>query len=357
MKYIVYKTTNLINNFIYIGVHKTLTPEIFDGYLGCGAYIKRPSSYNQGKTRLHQAIVQYGVQNFKRETLGVYNNIEDAYLAESLLVNKKFLERPDVYNMVLGGKINWTSGRKVFIYSATTGKYITEFDSIMDASEYANCDPSTISHSISFKFKVNNFIFKYEKYNNIDLKEYNFKVKFIVYRYLKSGEFDKKYNSLNQAGVSTNCSARQIQQSAEFGYLVKDMYYFSFYKFNSYEEARAYQILKRKVYKYNQYGEFIEEYESQKDAEIKNPNCNITNCVKLRIPDINGNYWTIIKVNHYNKPVHRKAKKVGEFNDNGILLRTWESSNKCAKDVGIGVKQVLRGNFKRHKGLIYKYID
>lgn len=50
MKYIVYKTTNLINNFIYVGVHKTTTPDVFDGYLGCGAYISRPSSYNKSKT-------------------------------------------------------------------------------------------------------------------------------------------------------------------------------------------------------------------------------------------------------------------------------------------------------------------
>ena len=32
MKYIVYKTTNLVNNYIYIGVHKTNTPYEFDGY-------------------------------------------------------------------------------------------------------------------------------------------------------------------------------------------------------------------------------------------------------------------------------------------------------------------------------------
>lgn len=33
MKHIVYKTINLDNNKIYIGVHQTEIPEIFDGYL------------------------------------------------------------------------------------------------------------------------------------------------------------------------------------------------------------------------------------------------------------------------------------------------------------------------------------
>ena len=57
MKYIVYLTTNLksqINgiNRIYVGVHKTEDPSIFDGYLGCGCYINQPSTYIYQKTPL-----------------------------------------------------------------------------------------------------------------------------------------------------------------------------------------------------------------------------------------------------------------------------------------------------------------
>jgi hypothetical protein len=45
MKYIVYLTTNNVEkingtNRIYVGVHKTENPEIFDGYIGCGVYIQ-----------------------------------------------------------------------------------------------------------------------------------------------------------------------------------------------------------------------------------------------------------------------------------------------------------------------------
>ena len=37
-EYIVYMTINLVNNKIYIGVHKT-NLEFFDGYLGNGVYL------------------------------------------------------------------------------------------------------------------------------------------------------------------------------------------------------------------------------------------------------------------------------------------------------------------------------
>lgn len=259
--------------------------------------------------------------------------------------------------MTLGGKINYSTGRKVFMYSATSGEFITEFESVANAAEYIFCDASTISHSISFKFKVNNYIFKYKKLNKIDLNEYNFKNPIIVHRYLKSGEFDKTFDSLTKAAKDSNTAARYVQSSAEFGYLVKNKYYFSFYKFNSYSEANAYRIMNRKVYKYDKNGKLVTQYNCQIEAEKLNCNCDITNSINNRTPDINGYYWSVKKLEKFNKPIYRKAKKVGEFDDNGTLLRTWDSSNKCAKDVGTGVKRVLRGELKKHKNLIYKYID
>ena len=51
--FIVYLTTNKVNNHIYVGVHKTENPDIFDHYLGEGAYDNKPSSYNKAKCHFH----------------------------------------------------------------------------------------------------------------------------------------------------------------------------------------------------------------------------------------------------------------------------------------------------------------
>ena len=89
MNYIVYKTTNLINGKVYVGVHYT-NPEIFDGYLGCG--VTKKDKKKKTKLGLPAAIRKYGYENFQRETLFVYPDSEEgrleAYEKEKEIVNE-----------------------------------------------------------------------------------------------------------------------------------------------------------------------------------------------------------------------------------------------------------------------------
>lgn len=60
--YIVYKTTNLINNKIYVGRH--CTNKLEDGYLGSGG------------NYFINALRKYGVENFKRDTIEFCENFK-----------------------------------------------------------------------------------------------------------------------------------------------------------------------------------------------------------------------------------------------------------------------------------------
>jgi len=83
-----YQITNLINNKIYIGVHRT--DNIDDGYMGSGTVIKH-------------AIQKYSIENFKKDILEFFDTYEEALLAEKSIVTDKFLLREDVYNLRRGG--------------------------------------------------------------------------------------------------------------------------------------------------------------------------------------------------------------------------------------------------------------
>lgn len=93
--YTVYKVTNLINGKIYVGVHKTNNP--YDSYMGTGRLILK-------------AINKYGIDNFSKEIIKVYDSSDEkenerlAFLLESQIVNQDFIDDENTYNLDLGGR-------------------------------------------------------------------------------------------------------------------------------------------------------------------------------------------------------------------------------------------------------------
>lgn len=209
MKYIVYKTINKINNKIYIGVHKTENPEIFDGYLGNGVYVQRPSSYSNPKTHFQFAIKKYGVENFIRTVVKVFDVENDAYKLESELVNEEFIKREDTYNLVPGRRDVSQFMVKVYMYDIE-GNFEMEFESLVAAAKYLSPTATGGGHlprAIKRRHQFLGHQFSYEKFDNIGpIKAMKNRLHVEkAYSGGKVGKFDEYGNLLETFDTMTDC--------------------------------------------------------------------------------------------------------------------------------------------------------
>lgn len=88
----IYKITNLITGFYYIGRHSTMN--LNDGYMGSG-------------TLLNELFELYGKENFKKEILEFLSDFDALKAREKQIVNRDFLKLPNVLNMNEGGDGGW----------------------------------------------------------------------------------------------------------------------------------------------------------------------------------------------------------------------------------------------------------
>lgn len=358
-KYIVYETTNLINNKIYIGLHKTKNPEVFDGYIGCGIYITQPYTYINPKFKFQYAVKKYGPKNFRRKTLAVFNTIEEASNLEEELVNEKFLARNDVYNMVLGGLGGYfISNRiKVFQYDEY-GNYLKEYKSFADAALQLNCDYTLISYAVRKKSKAKNCFWNTDKVEKLDLSNYNLGLNHSIkiFFYDLKGSYLGGFKTLASAHRKTKINQSSLKKGCILGNVVGKKFYVSFIKAESYDKARSKYLRTRSVYKYNSDGSFCKEYETQLEAELENKT-NITKAIKMKIADENGYLWGLEKLNNYNIPNGRnKKRKVGKYSLDGELITIYDSATSAEKENGTSVWKVLAGTNRTHKQHIYKYL-
>lgn len=361
IKWIVYCTTCIINNKIYIGVHKT-NPEIFDGYIGDNCYINRPSTYEQGKYKFHRAVKKYGSKNFKRVTISIFDNDDDAFALEADIVNEEFLKRSDVYNTALGGKCRSSVSQRIpcYLYSEA-GSFIKEFASYLDASIELSRNLRSIQRAIKDKHKCAGYFITNVKYESLDLsKMHNYEGpnKIPVYQYNLEGKYECCYESIKDAARVLNYNDSCIGRSIKLGIPYKEKQFSTVFDLE-YSNAKSTQIVSSEIHQYNLDGTYVASYKNMQEAKnILGIKTNIYQAIKLG--QLCGGYqWSFEKLDAIApiKPKSGRARKVGKYDKNWNLICEYKSLAECKRENGSGMVHVLNGRDQFAKGFRYKYLD
>lgn len=361
IKYIVYCTTNLVNNKIYIGVHKT-NPDYFDGYLGNGCYANSPSTYSDSKTVFRRALIKYGPKNFRRVTIATFDNADDAYMLEADIVDRNFLQRPDVYNLALGGYGgNWMLNCKATYQYDENGNFINEFESIHDASRVYNVNLRSIQRAIEDKCKCRGFFWTTTKFDKLDLskmKAYEGLHCIPTYQYSSDGQYDCCYESIREASRVTGIHHTNISNAIKLGTICNNKYFTNTFSPN-YSVARSKQIQSYEVHQYDLDGNYITSYPSM--AKAKKATGIKSDIYKaIRLKRTAGNYqWSFEKLDKMPKvlPKSGRARRVGKYDKDWNLIKEYPTLQSCKDENGSGMIHVLDGRDEFAKGFRYKYLD
>jgi hypothetical protein len=349
-KWIVYCTINTSNKKIYIGVHKTYTPDVFDGYLGNGVWAKSPTSYESATTAFKAAVKKYGPKSFIRVTINSFNNEKDAYELESKIVTAEFVAKSNNYNMILGGGAASITSIKTYQFDKT-GKLIREFNSQVEAAKFHKVNPKSINRAVADGSRVRGFYFS----ENISADFTEKEKPDTVFEYDKKGVYLRGFKTIADAERFHKASSGMINKKIKEGTIYRNKSYFSKIKADKYDKAKSKQIDTFTIYQYAESGEFIAEYKNQQEARrALNIKTNLYNAIRLG-NTAGGYQWRFEKFDKLDPVKIDKRKKIGKFK-NGELIKIYNSKTEAMNENGKGLNHVLTGRDKTHKGYEYKYL-
>ncbi len=357
MKYIVYQTTNLVNNKIYIGVHRTVNPDIFDGYYGCGCSLSKHYYVEHPKTPFQFALRKYGFKNFKRTIIKAFETLEEALKLEEELVDINFIKRKDTYNIALGGGY----GKTYYPINQfdKTGKLIYTWDNMNIAAETLGVSHACINDAKLHKSSCLGYFWSTEE--EINVKEFSYWVGTTVYQYDLSGELIAQYSSTTEAAKSVDSKENAINRAINIQ-IAHRGYYWSF-KLTDQFRPNTVSLKGKSLYVYSLEGDYITELKSMKDASkfynAVSPALSIKEAIMLGRPYKNTqiSFEKLEKLPKSDYIKKNAPKRVGRYSLNGELLQEYNSIKEAIREYGSGVNRVLSGKQEKTKGFIFRYLD
>lgn len=355
MKYIVYCTINLVNNKVFIGVHGTENPEGFDGHLGCGIKTTMSSTFMKPRTPLQYAVKKYGVKNFRRITLYVYDNVEDAYKKEREIVDENFIQQESNYNYVLGGGIDRPT-EPIYQFDID-GNLVKKWNTLTEAAEFFNSPIKSFRNAILYKEQL--FDYLWSRKDFISKNDYSAKTnRKSVYKYMECGKLIKEWNTLNDCIREENHDIKSLLKAIQEQDLVNG-YYYSYSLTDEFKSKPRTNLKKKKFYVYSLEGEFIKEctdFGSLKEFTGVKSFTKLSNALKRN--GVYNKYRISLEKIDKLPPIEKYVKKVDVFDKIGNLVGTYNTPAEAARAFGAklsSVNRVLKGLANTTVGHIFKF--
>lgn len=261
MKYIVFITTNKkhkINgtNRVYIGLHETENPEIFDGYLGDNVYKQQASSFKYPKTPFQFAVKKYGTSAFDRTTIGVYDTKQEAVMkCYELIQNAN--NSPHLYN------IEFHFDDYHLYQFNKEGKFIKRWNSIREAAKHYNYPISRFIGAIKQRKQLLSSFWSKDRHP--DHKFLNQQLQ-MFYLYSKEGRLIKEYTS--QEEVKEDLNIQDIYSEINNQTLLQGKYYLSNKMLDIFHVRPRKQWIYKTFYVYKQDGTFVGEFHKKEIMRV-----------------------------------------------------------------------------------------
>lgn len=167
-------------------------------------------------TPFQKAVLKYGVDSFRRETLFIFENKDDAYEKEHELVNIEWISRDDTYNVALGGICGFAPTIPVYQYSAT-GEYIRTWESLVEAGSAFGISGQNISKAASTKHQSCGYLWSFELLDRVNPDDYFIEKnkKFVDVVDLQTGE-KRIHISLTEAADMIGCYISTIKRGIKY---------------------------------------------------------------------------------------------------------------------------------------------
>lgn len=367
MKYIVYCTLNLkariADNYkIYVGVHKTENPDIFDGYIGCGVYKHKASTYMYPKTPFQYAVKKYGTDAFIRTTLHICDTAEEAYTLEKTIVDNRFIKQSHTYNCAIGGiggslykqLPEWHS--KPLYQFDLNGDLVKKWDSTLEAAEfyseyYSKFDWAITDHTLFLEYY-------WARTSSIDISKYHTGQRTYTYLYNTDGKMVAEFPSRVSCAAALKCAPQSISKAIKTNSMIKG-YYVSDVLTDSFKISERKALKDAKIYIYHKDGSFIG---SGIGKEIMNIiSLHSYKSIWSAIYSNNGwykdYYLSLTQVDTVPEKLYTRHKKIDIYTKTGEFIETLDSLKEVKEKYNINsaeLNRILKG-VKFHANYIFKY--